>query len=50
MVPLKHGTIMEEKSLQVVLLMVLRMGNLLSGMRVDKSIESKIFVMVRKTD
>ena len=50
MVLLKHGTKMEEKSLQVVLLMVLRMEKLLNGMKVDKNIESKILVMGKKTD
>ena len=48
MVLLGHGMKMEEKSLQVALLMAQRMEKLLNGTKTGKNIESKILVMVKK--
>ena len=45
---LRPGIIMVEKNLQVVLLMIVRMGRLLNGMKMGRNIESKIIVMGKK--
>ena len=45
---LRPGIIMAEKNLQVALLMIVKMGRLLSGMKMGRNIGSKILVMGKK--